>query len=192
MEPIIIEIRLSPDTATLLKSFAPAPHPITPARTTQQTRPVSAPAQVAPAAVPTAPTSPTQAYSIAPANPQPPTPAYTPQQYQPHLVNPTPAPRPAAPVVPVAAAPTAPMPTGPSTAQPADSPSNPPTQAPTAAAPADQINDLARAAAQLMDAGKQQECIALLQQFQVQGLRDLKPEQFGAFATALRQLGARI
>lgn len=65
-------------------------------------------------------------------------------------------------------------------------------QAPVAAAPAYQIDDLARAAAQLMDAGKQQECLALLAQFQVRGLNDLKPEQFGAFATALRQMGAKL
>ncbi|WP_085832884.1 hypothetical protein [Clostridium merdae] len=64
--------------------------------------------------------------------------------------------------------------------------------APIAAAPAYQIDDLARGAAQLMDAGKHQECRALLTQFQVRGLGDLKPEQFGAFATCLRQMGAKL
>lgn len=64
--------------------------------------------------------------------------------------------------------------------------------APTAQAPTYTLDDIARAAAQLMDAGKQQPLLTLLRQFQVQGLRDLRPEQLGAFATALRQIGARI
>lgn len=101
------------------------------------------------------------------------------QQYQSAPVNPTPAPQPVAPVAPAAVAPTAPT-----------TPQTP--VVPVAAAPAYQVDDLARAAAQLMDAGKQQECLALLSQFQVRGLGDLRPEQFGEFATALRQIGAKI
>jgi hypothetical protein len=80
----------------------------------------------------------------------------------------------------VAPAPVQPAPTAPSTNQV-------PTTAPTYS-----LDDLARAASQLMDAGKQQECLGLLNQFQVKGLRDIKPEQYGAFATALRQMGAKI
>jgi hypothetical protein len=43
-----------------------------------------------------------------------------------------------------------------------------------------------------MDAGKQPQLLALLQQFKVQGLSQLQPGQFGAFATALRGMGAKI
>ena len=102
-------------------------------------------------------------------------------------VNPTPAPpQQAAAAIPVAVAPTAPTPPN---VQPPAMPVNP---VPVAAAPAYQIDDLARAAAQLMDAGKQQDLIALLGQFGVQTLGQLTPDKFGAFATALRQMGAKL
>lgn len=115
-------------------------------------------------------------------------------------VNPTPAPQQAAPVMPVAAAPIAPAPPGTIPSVPAGSPSNPTSNypsnpapaAPVAVAPAYQIDDLARGAAQLMDAGKQQECLALLSQFGVQSLGQLSTDNFGAFATALRQMGAKL
>lgn len=149
--------------------------------------------------------APTYAPAPAPAPAaQPPMYSVPVQQYQPGApVNPTPALQQAAPAVPVAAAPTAPtppnavtsaIPAAPVTAYnaPTATPVNPAPVAPVAAAPTYQIDDLARAAAQLMDAGKQQECLALLAQFQVRGLNDLKPEQFGAFATALRQMGAKL
>jgi len=44
----------------------------------------------------------------------------------------------------------------------------------------------------LMDAGKIQELSNLLHSFGVQTVTDLKPEQLGAFATAMRELGAKI
>ena len=53
-------------------------------------------------------------------------------------------------------------------------------------------DDLARAAFALMDSGRQQELIGLLQQFGVNAIPELKPEQFGAFATALRGMGSQI
>lgn len=53
-------------------------------------------------------------------------------------------------------------------------------------------NDLALAASQLMDAGKQPELLGLLQKFGVPSLVDLKTEQYGAFATELRNMGAKI
>ena len=53
-------------------------------------------------------------------------------------------------------------------------------------------DDLARAAFALMDSGRQQELIGLLQQFGVNAIPELKPEQFGTFATALRGMGAQI
>lgn len=51
---------------------------------------------------------------------------------------------------------------------------------------------LAIAATQLMDAGRQQEVLALLSKFGVQALTQLQPEQFGTFATELRTMGAKI
>ncbi|MFT8710442.1 MAG: hypothetical protein ABF820_13530 [Sporolactobacillus sp.] len=60
-------------------------------------------------------------------------------------------------------------------------------------APTYSLDKLAAAGAQLMDAGKQNDLINLLNnQFGVQALTMLKPEQYGSFATALRQLGAAI
>lgn len=53
-------------------------------------------------------------------------------------------------------------------------------------------DDLARAAMSLMDSGRQTELLGLLQQFGVVSLPELKPEQYGAFATALRGMGAQI
>ena len=102
--------------------------------------------------------------------------------------------QPAAPVAPVQA--TAPV----ASAQPAA-----PTTPVQAAAPMAPVqatvpttsvtytpDDLARAAFALMDSGRQQELIGLLQQFGVNAIPELKPEQFGAFATALRGMGAQI
>lgn len=63
---------------------------------------------------------------------------------------------------------------------------------PTAAAPAYTYEDLARAAAPLMDAGKTADLQALLRSFEVPALTLLPKEQYGAFATALRGMGARI
>lgn len=63
---------------------------------------------------------------------------------------------------------------------------------PTAAAPAYTFDDLARAAAPLMDAGKTPDLQALLRSFNVQALTQLPKDQYGAFATALRGMGARL
>lgn len=54
------------------------------------------------------------------------------------------------------------------------------------------MDQLAIAATQLMDAGKRNELIGLLAQFGVQALTALPKEQYGAFATALRGMGAKI
>ena len=53
-------------------------------------------------------------------------------------------------------------------------------------------DELARAAMTLMDAGKQMDLIQLLASFGVNSIPALPPEQMGAFATALRGLGAQI
>jgi hypothetical protein len=54
------------------------------------------------------------------------------------------------------------------------------------------IDQLAYAASPLLDAGKLPELQALLNQFGVNMLTELPAEQYGAFATALRGLGAKI
>ena len=59
-------------------------------------------------------------------------------------------------------------------------------------APTYSLDQLAVAATQLMDAGNQPALLGLLGQFQVNALTALPKEQYGPFATALRQLGARI
>lgn len=59
-------------------------------------------------------------------------------------------------------------------------------------APAYSRDQLALAAAPLIDAGKQTDLINLLANFGVRAMTELKEEQLGAFATALRGLGAKI
>ena len=125
------------------------------------------------------------------------------QQYQPTSVNPTPARRQATPAIPVVAVPAAPtLPNATTSAMPAASattytaptamPVNPAPVAPVAAAPTYAMEDLARAASQLMDAGRQQDLLGLLAQFGVQALTQLPKERYGEFATSLRQMGAKL
>ena len=66
--------------------------------------------------------------------------------------------------------------------------------APTAPAPAFTLDQVGRAGAELIGAnpGKMAELSALLQQFGIPAITELKPEQIGPSATALRGLGARI
>ena len=54
------------------------------------------------------------------------------------------------------------------------------------------LDELARAAMSLMDSGKQPDLLQLLASFGVEALPALPPTQYGAFATALRGLGAQI
>ena len=109
-------------------------------------------------------------------------------------VNPTPGPAPttAAPVAapspsptPVTNAPTA----GPTSAAPGNTPA--PT-VPVTGAPAYTLDQISRAGASLVDAGKMQQLLELLGRYGVQAVTQLKPEQYGAFATELRALGAQI
>ena len=117
----------------------------------------------------------------------------------------------AVPVVqPAPAAPTAqPVPVAaPAQAVPAASPAQPassmaaaaptpvpPVQVPQAVPTSSRTytpDELAKAAMQLMDSGRQSELIGLLSQFGVDSLPSLRPDQYGAFATALRGMGAQI
>lgn len=63
---------------------------------------------------------------------------------------------------------------------------------PLAAPPQYTVDQIMAAGATLMDSGKVMELMNLLHSFGVQAVMDLKPEQLGAFATAMRDLGARI
>lgn len=77
-----------------------------------------------------------------------------------------------------------------------------PFQAPPAPAPvpapvpttttAYSLDDLARAAMTLMDAGRQADLQQMLSRFGVTSLPELPPAQYGSFATELRGMGAQI
>lgn len=90
------------------------------------------------------------------------------------------------------AASVAPVPTAPAT--PAAVPTAPVTPAPAVPTSTHTYtpDELAKAAMPLMDAGKQQELIGLVHQFGASSIPELRPEQYGAFATALRGMGAQI
>lgn len=191
MSNLVIEITAPSIVAAIDKLIAAivpkapmlAPLPQAPAE--QAIRQQIVPAPAPKSAPPAAPVS----------QPQYPTPR---QQYQPAApVNPTPT-----SAVPTAATATVPKPLSAASSTPPVSPAttyaapttmpvNSTNQVPTAA-PTYQMDDLARAAAQLMDAGKQQELLGLLAKFNVQALTQLPQKQYGAFATELRQMGAKL
>lgn len=97
----------------------------------------------------------------------------------------TPAPVSPPPAVPVAPAPTAPAmpPAMPAPTAPAVAPTTAPTYT---------MDQIAKAGAELAQAGKMPQLMALLQQHGVQAVTQLRPEQYGEFATALRGLGAQL
>ena len=104
-------------------------------------------------------------------------------------VNPTPGPAPTT-AAPVAAPSPAPAPTA---GQTSAAPGNTPAPAvPVTGAPAYTLDQISRAGASLVDAGKMQQLLELLGRYGVQAVTQLKPEQYGAFATELRALGAQI
>jgi hypothetical protein len=110
-------------------------------------------------------------------------PATAPQPAPP-IANPTQAV--AASTVPVAAIATTPP------AQNATTPPFAPTANVPAAAPTYTLDALARAGATLAQSGKMEQALALLARYGVQTVNQLKPEQYGAFATELRALGAQV
>lgn len=102
-----------------------------------------------------------------------------------------PAPAPATPAaMPAPAAPAAPVSTAPA-APPAMPAPTAPAVAPTTA-PTYTMDQIAKAGAELAQAGKMPQLMALLQQHGVQAVTQLRPEQYGEFATALRGLGAQL
>lgn len=91
---------------------------------------------------------------------------------------------------PITSVPTAPVPAymaAPTAATPASTPSAVPISTASYT-----LDDLARAAMTLMDAGKQMDLQGLLARFGVNALPALPPAQYGVFATALREMGAQI
>lgn len=93
-------------------------------------------------------------------------------------------------------------PVAPAPVQTAPTPAAPPvTPMPTAAAPTSAVpvtaptytlDQIAKAGANLVDAGKMEQLLALLTKYGVQAVTQLTPDQYGAFATELRALGAQI
>ena len=76
--------------------------------------------------------------------------------------------------------------TAPAPATPAPAP------VPVAPAPTYNRDQIMTAGASLIDAGKINELMGLLNSFGVQAVTQLKQDQLGAFATELRKLGAQI
>lgn len=54
------------------------------------------------------------------------------------------------------------------------------------------LDELSKAAVQLMDAGKQTELVSLINTFGVMSMPELPKERYGEFAVALRELGAQL
>lgn len=124
----------------------------------------------------------------------------TPQIVRPATMQPTANPTPAptvpaqAPGVPLSAAPaqTA-VPTAPTVPVAAPAPTAP-AQAPTVptSAPQYTIEMIANAGSSLVDAGKMDQLMGLLDKFGVVSIDKLSPDNYGAMATELRALGATI
>ncbi len=92
----------------------------------------------------------------------------------------------------------APAVNAPVSGQPADSMGAPvPTTVPAptvpvTTAPAYTVDQLSKAGASLVDAGKMEQLLALLGKYGIQAITQLQPDQYGVFATELRTLGAQI
>ena len=129
-----------------------------------------------------------------PVSAYPATPAPVAAPVSPAPVNPTPGPAPtmAAPVVAPSPSPT-PVTNAPTAGPTSVAPGNTPAPAvPVAGAPTYTLDQISRAGASLVDAGKMQQLLELLGRYGVQAVTQLQPEQYGAFATELRALGAQI
>lgn len=105
--------------------------------------------------------------------PVPPTTVVPTQPTPASVATPTPAPAPAAPAQTVA-------------------PTNPAPTVPVTMAPTYTLDQIAKAGASLVDAGKMEQLLALLAKYGVQAVTQLQPDQYGVFATELRTLGAQL
>lgn len=116
-------------------------------------------------------------------------PAASAEAVTPAPVNPTPAPAQSVPTTTIAAPTSVPTPTPVQmpVAQTAPAPA-----VPVASAPTYTLDQIATAGAALVNAGKMEQLLALLSKYGIQAITQLKAEQFGAFVTELRGLGAQI
>lgn len=105
----------------------------------------------------------------------------------------TPAPVPPVTMPPATVVPTQPTP-APAPAAPAQTvaPTNPAPTVPVTTAPTYTLDQIAKAGASLVDAGKMEQLLALLAKYGVQAVTQLQPDQYGVFATELRTLGAQL
>ena len=103
------------------------------------------------------------------------------------------APVPPVTMPPATVAPTQPTP-APAPAAPAQTvaPTNPAPTVPVTTAPTYTLDQIAKAGASLVDAGKMEQLLALLAKYGVQAVTQLQPDQYGVFATELRTLGAQL
>lgn len=101
-----------------------------------------------------------------------------------------------APVPPVTMPPATVVPTQPTPAPVAPAqtvaPTNPAPTVPVTTAPTYTLDQIAKAGASLVDAGKMEQLLALLAKYGVQAVTQLQPDQYGVFATELRTLGAQL
>lgn len=114
----------------------------------------------------------------------------------------TPAPVPPVTTPPATVVPTQPTPApvatpatpAPAPAAPAQTaaPTNPAPAVPVTTAPTYTLDQIAKAGASLVDAGKMEQLLALLAKYGVQAVTQLQPDQYGVFATELRTLGAQL
>ena len=161
----------APDLVAALMRLAAAVNPDPNILTPDEPRPqMPAPAPAAPIAPPAAPQPPV---AVPQGNVTPPVAAPLP---------PAPPQAPTKPPAPAAAPPSPPAPP-PAPAAPA---------VPVTTAPTDTRDQIAKAGASLVDAGKMEPLLALLSRYGVQAVTQLAPEHYGAFATELRALGAQI
>ena len=163
-----------PDLAAAVEKLAAAiavdPNILTPdTPRPQMPAPATGPAPVMPQTPGPAPAAPPVAAPVAPAAPAAP------------VTPPAPV---AAPAPPVAA------PAGPA-APPAPAPAPAPVM-PVAGAPTYTLDQISKAGAALVDAGKMEPLLSLLTKYGVQAITQLQPAQYGVFATELRTLGAQI
>lgn len=105
----------------------------------------------------------------------------------------TPAPVPPVTMPPATVVPTQPAP-APVPAAPAQTvaPTNPAPAVPVTTAPTYTLDQIAKAGASLVNAGKMEQLLALLAKYGVQAVTQLQPDQYGVFATELRTLGAQL
>lgn len=131
--------------------------------------PQDTPAPVAPVAPVATPVTPAPVPPVT----MPPASAVPTQSTPAPVATPTPAPAPAAPAQTAA-------------------PTNPAPAVPVTTAPTYTLDQIAKAGASLVDAGKMEQLLALLAKYGVQAVTQLQPNQYGVFATELRTLGAQL